>query len=260
MIQRPIGFFDSGVGGLSIWKAINELIPTLSTRYIADSAYAPYGQLPKEVLVERSVYLSQKLIDMGCGLIVVACNTATTNAISHLRAHFKVPFVGIEPAIKPAALASKTKKIGVLATAGTLSSELFHKTVLNHAAGVTMIEQSGDGLVEAIESPLENHQELEALVKKYITPMAEQGIDSLVLGCTHYPYLIPMIKKYLPEQVQIIDSGAAVARQTERLLKENELFPDPENKPSHEFYTTGNFEVLKRFVPKELRSSCSLIS
>ncbi len=256
---KPIGFFDSGVGGLTIWKAVNDLIPAISTRYISDAAHAPYGELTKEQLLERALVNTQHLIDMGCGLVVVACNTATTNAIGYLRNHFDIPFVGIEPAIKPAALKSVNKVVGVLATKGTLSSELFHKTALDFASGVTLVEQSGDGLVEAIESLTDNREQLKELLEIYLTPMLSIGIDSLVLGCTHYPLLTPLIKEIIPAHIPIIDSGEAVAKQTYRLLESSNLLCE-EKEPTHHFYGTGNLEVLKHFIPEIHRKNCYFLS
>jgi glutamate racemase len=209
--------------------------------------------------LERAIVNTQKLIDMGCGLVVVACNTATTNAIGYLRNHFDIPFVGIEPAIKPAAIQSVNKVVGVLATKGTLSSELFHKTSLDHASGVTLVEQSGDGLVEAIESPDDNRVLLKELLEMYLEPMLSKGMDSLVLGCTHYPLLIPIIKEILPAHIPIIDSGEAVAKQTHRLMESCDLFGE-EEQPTHLFYGTGNIEVLKQFVPESCRVNCYLLS
>ena len=151
-MERPIGVFDSGVGGTSIWKAIHALLPFEDTLYLADSAHAPYGEKSSEEIVRLSVKNTEFLLERGCKLIVVACNTATTNAISVLRERYPVPFIGIEPAIKPAALHSRTKKVGVLATKGTLSSSLFLSTSATHAAGIDIVEQVGTGLVPLIEA------------------------------------------------------------------------------------------------------------
>ena len=151
MDNHPIGIFDSGVGGTSIWKEINALLPNEDTVYLADSMNAPYGEKSKDEIIQLCIKNTEFLLQKGCKLIVVACNTATTNAIDYLRQQYKVPFIGIEPAIKPAALQSKSKKVGVLATKGTLSSLLFHSTSENHANGIRIIEQVGKGLVPLIE-------------------------------------------------------------------------------------------------------------
>ncbi|PIF00413.1 MAG: glutamate racemase [Maribacter sp.] len=247
MADHPIGIFDSGVGGTSIWKEINALLPHESTIYLADSKNAPYGDRTKEEIVQLSIKNTEILLGEGCKLIVVACNTATTNGIDYLRSHYQVPFIGIEPAIKPAALQSKSRKIGVLATKGTLSSLLFHSTAGNHAEGIRIFEQVGTGLVPLIESGKASSPETRALLEEYLDPMVSAGIDCLVLGCTHYPYLIPLLKKILPAHIKIIDSGEAVARQTKAVLMRNGLLSNSMDKTAHHFITNADVEVLKGF-------------
>lgn len=216
--DKPIGLFDSGIGGTSIWREIRQLLPNEDTIYLADSKNAPYGQRPKDEIVSLSQKNVDFLLERDCKLIVVACNTATTNAIQELRERYSIPFIGIEPAIKPAALESRTNSIGVLATKGTLSSELFSKAVETYQ-DTNIVEQVGYNLVALIESGQMESEEMTRLLNQYLQPMIEANIDHLVLGCSHYPYLIPQIRKILPENVQIIDSGSAVARQTQNLLK-----------------------------------------
>jgi len=247
--NQPIGIFDSGVGGISIWKEIHERLPLEDTIYLADSKNAPYGEKPKETIVQLSIKNTELLLQQGCKLIVVACNTATTNAIAYLRETYDVPFIGIEPAIKPAALHSKSKTIGVLATRGTLSSALFHSTSRNHAADISILEQEGAGLVELIEAGLANSDETRKLLQAYVKPMVEKGIDHLVLGCTHYPHLIPLLKEILPVHVRIIDCGAAVANQTYRVLENNGLLASDHGIPSHHFYTNFDTSLLAPFLP-----------
>jgi glutamate racemase len=239
--NQPIGLFDSGIGGTSIWKAIHQLLPNENTIYLADSKNAPYGRKSKEEIIALSIKNTKLLLEMNCKLIVVACNTATTNAIKELRAKYDVPFIGIEPAIKPAAHNSKTQTIGVLATKGTLSSELFNKAVeLHHDTKI--IEQIGHGLVELIENGDLDSPEVEELLITYLNPMIEANIDYLVLGCSHYPYLIPKIKKILPDNIKIIDSGEAVARQTQHILEK--IGFNTSETSSHVFYTNTNPKVL----------------
>jgi glutamate racemase len=244
--NNPIGVFDSGIGGTSIWSAIHELLPNEKTIYLADSKNAPYGQKTKEEIVALSKKNVDFLIENNCKLIVVACNTATTNAIQELRADYDIPFIGIEPAIKPAAHNSKTQVIGILATKGTLNSELFNKTAeMFHDTKI--IEQVGYGLVQLIEDGNLNSPEMTRLLESYLHPMIEANIDYLVLGCSHYPYLIPQIKKILPEHIQIIDSGEAVARQTKNVLGESVGFSDTEkNEPV--FYVNSNPAVLESIL------------
>ena len=243
--NKPIGVFDSGIGGTSIWKEIHNLLPNEKTIYLADSKNAPYGEKSREEIIRLSMKNTDFLLKMDCKLIVVACNTATTNAIRELRAHYNIPFIGIEPAIKPAAINSRTQIIGILATKGTLNSELFHKTteMFQH---IKIIEQIGYGLVELIENGQIESPEMNQLLHSYLQPMIEANIDFLVLGCSHYPYLIPQIRKIIPNHIHIIDSGLAVARQTQNVLNEIGFNTDTNNKPI--FYTNTNPKVLENIL------------
>lgn len=245
--ENPIGLFDSGIGGTSIWKEVHALMPFENTIYLADSKNAPYGLKSKEEIITLSCKNTEFLLNNNCKIIVVACNTATTNAIKELRAKYKVPFIGIEPAIKPAALQTKTQTIGILATKGTLNSELFHQSVANHP-DVKIIEQIGHGLVQLIENGDINSPEMEELLKSYLNPMVEKNIDYLVLGCSHYPYLIPQIKKIIPEHIKIIDSGEAVAKQTQKILEQNHLLNNSKEKSSQIFYTNSEPAVLETIL------------
>jgi glutamate racemase len=245
--ENPIGLFDSGVGGTSIWKAINLLMPNENCIYLADSKNAPYGQKSKEEIINLSEKNTALLLDFNVKIIVVACNTATTNAIKELRAKYKIPFIGIEPAIKPAALHSSTQKIGILATKGTLNSALFNQSLANYSA-ITFIEQIGTGLVELIENGAINSKEMDQLLRSYLVPMIAADIDYLVLGCSHYPYLIPQIKKILPPHIKIIDSGKAVAKQTHNILKNNNHLSNNVNHGKSVFYTNSNPKVLEEIV------------
>ena len=245
--NNPIGLFDSGIGGTSIWKEIHQLLPNENTIYLADSKNAPYGQKTKEEIIHLSCKNTEFLLEQNCKLIVVACNTATTNAIKELRTKYKVPFIGIEPAIKPAALHSKTQKIGILATKGTLNSELFYKNV-EQFQDIQILEQIGYGLVELIENGQINSAEMDELLHKYLSPMVQSNIDYLVLGCSHYPYLIPQIKKILPKNITIIDSGEAVAKQTKKILQETVGFRENSSPSNSVFYTNTNPIVLSEIL------------
>ncbi|MFE3866811.1 glutamate racemase [Flavobacterium sp. LS2P90] len=244
--NNPIGIFDSGIGGTSIWKEIHHLLPNEKTIYLADSKNAPYGQKSKEEIIALSMKNTEFLLNMKCKLIVVACNTATTNAIEELREKYDVPFIGIEPAIKPAVSHSKTQIIGILATQGTLNSALFNKTTEKYQ-DTKIIEQIGHGLVQLIEQGGINSPEMAKLLRSYLTPMIEANIDYLVLGCSHYPYLIPQIKKILPTHIQIIDSGEAVAKQTQKILREKTGFSSAE-KGEPIFYTNTDSKVLAEIL------------
>ncbi len=244
--NQPIGIFDSGIGGTSIWAAIHHLLPNEKTVYLADSKNAPYGQKSKAEIIALSIKNTELLLSMGCKLIVVACNTATTNAIQELRAKYSVPFIGIEPAIKPAATHSKTQTIGILATQGTLNSELFNRTT-EKFQNTKIIEQIGHGLVQLIESGKIDSPEMTQLLHSYLSPMIEANIDFLVLGCSHYPYLIPQIKKIISDNIHIIDSGEAVAKQTQNILREKVGFSLAENNDPI-FYTNTNPKVISAIL------------
>lgn len=249
MNNQPIGLFDSGIGGTSIWKEVIKLLPNENTIYLADSKNAPYGEKTAEDIIALSVKNTEYLIAKGCKIIIVACNTATTNAIDYLRSNYNIPFIGIEPAIKPAALLSKTGAIGILATKGTLSSKLFEKTANEYTKNITKIEQDGEGLVPLIEAGKLNSPELAHLLKTYLKPMLNFNIDHLVLGCTHYPYLIPQIQQILGEQVKIIDSGEAVAKQTKAVLERNNLLAEiMPRKIKHQLYINSSKTVLENII------------
>lgn len=245
--NSPIGIFDSGVGGTSIWKEIHSLLPLEHTIYLADSSNAPYGEKPREEIVRLSFKNTEKLLEMGAKIVVVACNTATTNAIEILRSTYDIPFIGIEPAIKPAALQTKTRCIGILATKGTLSSALFAKTSDLYSKNTRVIEVVGKGLVQEIEKGNKNSAQVEGMLVELLEPMIRAGIDYLVLGCSHYPYLIPVLKKILPGHVTIIDSGMAVARQTKLVLQSLNLLADSQQ-GIPEFLTNGNAAVLEGLI------------
>lgn len=255
MSKNPIGIFDSGVGGTSIFKEIHALLPNENCIYLADSKNAPYGNKSEEEILQLSIKNTELLLGKDCKIIVVACNTATTNAIDYLRANYDVSFIGIEPAIKPAALNSKSKAVGILATKGTLSSQLFHKTSDLYTSDIKVIEQDGNGIVPLIESGKLHSDEMRALLKTYLQPMINNHIDYLVLGCSHYPYLIPILKELLPEQVTIIDSGLAVAKQTRAILSANDLLNFENRQPSITLYSNGNVEVLNSILGNKFKTA-----
>ena len=244
----PIGIFDSGVGGTSIWKEIEDLLPNENTIYLADSKNAPYGNRSVDEIISLCVKNTELLLELNCKIIVVACNTATTNAISFLRKNYQIPFIGIEPAIKPAALMTNSNSIGILATRGTLNSQLFSTTSKEHTQGINITEVIGEGLVQLIEQGKIDSQEMTDLLFKYLNPMLEKGIDHLVLGCSHYPYLIPKLKKIIPETIQIIDSGEAVARQTKNILSQNHLLKNEKTTPYHRFYSNSTTSVIHELL------------
>ncbi|GGG90975.1 glutamate racemase [Polaribacter pacificus] len=254
---RPIGIFDSGIGGTSILREVQLLLPQEETIYLSDSANAPYGQKSVKAINELSIKNTAFLLEQNCKLIVVACNTATTNAIKHLRAQYPIPFIGIEPAIKPAALKSRNKHIGILATKGTLNSSLFATTASQLEEDIIIIEQIGEGLVELIEHGQLHSKQMTALLKKHLAPFQKHQVDELVLGCTHYPYLIPQIQAILGPNVHIIDSGAAVAKQTKMVLEQHKLLNTSNTQAQHWAYSNKDAELLEQFIAKKTTTQVS---
>lgn len=258
MQHAAIGLFDSGVGGSSIWLALQAELPQENTCYLADNANAPYGEKSPQEIIELCQANCEFLLSKGCKLIIIACNTASAAAAAYLRQHYRLPIVAVEPAIKPAALASRTGKIGILATSATLASANFHANIAKHLQplGVEVIARSGKGIVELIENNQLNSPEMSTLLSQHCAAFAQAGIDQLVLGCTHYPYLRPQLAALLP-QVSLIDSGAAVARQTKRLLAAAQLLnPQAAENARHEWISTGDCRVLQQFAPLGQRIEC----
>lgn len=214
-----IGFFDSGIGGMSILNAFVKIRPDAKLYYVADWLYCPYGNQSSDVIIERSECITERLINLGCKIIVVACNTATALAIDNLRAKYQdICFVGMEPAVKPAALATKTNVVGVLATRNTFKGRLFRETSSKYAQKVRIITVVGEGLVEIVESGKFDSTEAEEAIRKIVLPLVDEGADQLVLGCTHYPFLKKTIEKIVGDRVSIIDPSDAVAMQIERMV------------------------------------------
>ena len=248
MIQKhPLGIFDSGVGGLSVFKEIKKHLPCESIIYFADSGNCPYGSKTKDEALSLARKNIEFLLEHDCKMIVIACNTVTAVAIDRFRSEYKVPFVGMEPALKPAALQTKSKKIGILATENTFNGRLFKQTFEKYAKGIKVFIQPGYGLVELVEKGAQNSEKAENLLKEYLLPMLEKGADTIVLGCTHYPFLKGMIKKVTKNSVTIIDPGNAVAAQARRILTEFNLVSDNDSAPEFCFYTTGEKAIAEKF-------------
>lgn len=213
-----IGIFDSGIGGLSVFREIRKLLPEQSYIYYSDSAHCPYGEKSKEYIIDRARSITRRLMEMGAEIVVVACNTATAAAISTLRKEFPIKFIGMEPAIKPAAALTKTGVVGVLATAGTLKAEKYLDTREKWAQSITVVEHTGEGFVELVEKGQTSGAEAEAVVQNSLIPLLEAGADTIVLGCTHYPFLADTIKKVAAahgadgNSFHLIDPAPAVAR------------------------------------------------
>lgn len=235
----PIGIFDSGMGGLTVVHAIINLLPQESLLYFGDTAHVPYGPQPKSSIIDYSEKISSYLLDRGCKAIVVACNTATTAAIKHLRERWPdTLFLGMEPAIKPGAKSTQTGKVGVLATAGTFKSQRYTHLMHSYASDVELMENPCIGLVERVENAQLEGEQLENYLKTILQPMLDNDVDTFVLGCTHYPFLLPTLRKMLGPDVSIIDPAPALARQLKRVLERAELLAI-EQTPQYEFNTSG---------------------
>jgi glutamate racemase len=217
---------------------VTRLLPHEHTVYYADTAFCPYGTRTASDVIDRAATITGFLLSKQVKLVVVACNTATAAAITHLRNTYAVPFVGMEPAVKPAALHSRSGVVGVLATRGTFKGRLYHDTLERFASQVTLIEQPGDGLVELVEAGDLESPEVYRLLEKYLRPMLDAGADHIVLGCTHYPFLIPAIKKIAGEQVRLIDPAPAVARRVKALLEQHGLLNPSPDEATHAFYSS----------------------
>ncbi len=214
-----VGFFDSGIGGTCIRAAFRRLCPDVATDYLADSAHCPYGNRPTEEIVRLSIANTEELLRRGCGLVVVACNTATAAAIDVLRARFpEIPFVGLEPALKPAARRSKTGVVGVLATAGTFNGRLYNETKARFAKDVTVLAVIADEFVALVERGETSGAQVERIVRRRIEPLLKAGADQIVLGCTHFPHLKPVIEAVCAGRAEVIDPSDAVARQIRKVL------------------------------------------
>ena len=233
-----IGIFDSGLGGISVWQALYDALPFESLLYLGDGARCPYGSRSSEEVCQFTEEAVERLLSNGCKMIVVACNTATAVAIAHLREKYpNVPFVGLEPAVKPAALTTKTGVIGVLATKRSLEGDHFRRAEAKYGAEVTILKAVGEGFVEAVENNEEHTAQTAELVRKVVKPLVEAGADKIVLGCTHYPFLREEIAREAGDGVEIVDSSEAVARRVATLLDEYDIRAAEGSKPEYEFLT-----------------------
>ncbi len=221
--RAPIGIFDSGLGGLSVLRAVRAQLPDEALIYVADSLYAPYGERDDDFIADRTLAIGEWLVAQGAKALVVACNTATAQSIALARERLPIPLIGVEPGIKPAALQSKTRVAGVLATQVTLRSARFLALQERYAADCRFICQPGHGLVQAVERCDIDSAELRALLQSYLQPMLDAGADTLVLGCTHYPFLDATIRDIVGDRLALIDTSVAIARQLQRVLEQQGL-------------------------------------
>lgn len=259
----PIGIFDSGVGGLSILCEIRRAFANEDLLYVADSACVPYGDKSPRFVEARSLAITEFLVNRNAKAIVVACNTATGAAITTLRSRYSLPFVGIEPAVKPAVEKTASGIVAVLATSGTLSSDKFAKLLARFGSDVQILIQPCTGLVELIETGELNGERVRVLVAKYVLPLLERGADAIVLGCTHYSFLAPLVREIAGPGVSIVDPNAAIAHELRRRLESIDLLSPVSRSGEERFWTSGspsdvkpvfsqlwNAEVAVRRLPK----------
>ena len=250
--NNPIGVFDSGMGGLSVWKVLREHLPHESLLYFGDGARCPYGARTREEVLRFTVEAVEKMLAQGCKMIVLACNTATAVAVKHLRATYPdVAFVGLEPAVKPAVLSTESGIVAVLATRRSLEGDLFRQTSQQYADRAKILAVVGEGFVEIVEQNEEHTPATEQAVRRVVEPLIEAGADRIVLGCTHYPFLREVIERVVGERrVEVIDSSEAVERRVEYLLDERGLRADEDHLPQYEFASEAGEEYISKMRAK----------
>lgn len=247
----PIGVFDSGVGGLSVLKAVRARLPNENLVYLADQAHVPYGSRSLAEVRKFSEGITRCLISRDAKLVVVACNTASAAALHHLRKIFpRVSFVGMEPAVKPAAESTHSGVVGVLATPATFQGQLYASVIERFAHGVRVLQDTCPGLVMEIDRGNLDTAQVYAILEGALKPMLEEGIDTVVLGCTHFPFVIPVIESIVGPGVRVIDPSPAIARQVERLLEENNLLSQSLEKGQVEYYSTGDPDQMQVLLPR----------
>lgn len=254
--NSPIGVFDSGVGGISVLRAIREQMPDEPVIYFGDQGHVPYGSRSMEQIQHFSEAITRFLLGQGAKIIVVACNTASAAALKYLRENFPdVPFVGMEPAVKPAAEHTQTGRVGVLATPATFQGALYASVVERFANGVELLQDTCPGLVQQIEQGNLNGEETHKILEEALLPMLEKNIDTVVLGCTHYPFVIPLIRQIVGNKVRVIDPAPAVAKQVRRVLEWRDIRNGSGPAGDLKFYTSGDPDELKSMLPVLLGAS-----
>ena len=247
MDNSPIGVFDSGMGGLSVWRELRRALPGESLLYYGDGTNCPYGEKPAKEVVGYIRTGVDKLISEGAKLVVLACNTATVTAIRELREEYDIPFVGMEPAVKPAAESTRSGVVGVLATHGTRESEWFAGLKGKYSAGTKVITAVGDGFVRIVEGGMEDTEEATEAVRRALAPMIDAGVDRIVLGCTHYPFLAGKMREVIGSRnIEIIDPAPAIVRRVEWLLEEAGLAAPAGNKPEYKFFSASGPDYIDR--------------
>lgn len=251
--RQPIGIFDSGVGGLSVLRAVRQAMPEEALLYFADQAHVPYGSRSLEQVRAFSSGITRFMIERGAKLVVLACNTASAAALQFLRKECPtVGFVGMEPAVKPAAEGTQTGKVGVLATPATFQGALYHSLLERYADGLQVFQDTCPGLVAQIESGNQDGVQPRTILEGALAPMLAAGVDVLVLGCTHYPFVIPLIEQIVGAGVRVIDPAPAVARQVQRRLEAERLKRPPGERAEVQFFTTGSAEAFSTLLPQFL--------
>jgi len=259
--NQPIGIFDSGVGGLSVWRELVKSLPNESVIYYADNVNCPYGPKSKEEIISLSSHAVDFLLSKGCKIIVVACNTATAAAIDFLRNKYPVPFIGMEPAVKPAALNSKTKSIAILATEGTFNGKHYIETSSKYAKNVKLNIKVGDKLVDIVEKGLVNEISTQEHLTNMVKSLIDEDIDHLVLGCTHYPFLTEKLQEALPKKVKIIDPAPAVVKQTKRVMRSHKLLAKKNiDDFIYEFYVSGSKVILEQMLREITKKAYKVFS
>ncbi len=251
--NAPIGVYDSGMGGLTVWREVRRALPEESLVFLGDGKNCPYGSRSREEIEQLADAAVARLVkDEGCKMVVVACNTATAAAIDFLRAKYApVPFVGMEPAVKPACLATQSGVVGVLATERSLDGDLFRRTAARYGVGIKVVTAPGRGFVELVERDREDSPEAEACVRAAVTDMLLRGADQIVLGCTHYPFLLPVLRRVLDgHSVSIVDPSPAVARRVVQLLDANSLRAEAGHVPEYRFLTFADEAYRRRLMLK----------
>lgn len=246
----PIGVMDSGVGGLSVLREIRRQLPAESLLYVADSAHLPYGDKSPAFVRQRVNSIAESLIDEGAKALVVACNTATAAAVESLRERFAMPVIGMEPGVKPAVVGSKRGVVGILATEGMVQSQRMHQLVQRFAKGAEVVIQPCPGLVEQVERHALHTPETSRLLQGYLAPILERNADTLVLGCTHYPFLQPLIEQLVGPKVTVINTSAAVVRQLQHRLAEGDLLHSGSDITTARFFSSGNGEAQRQLISK----------
>jgi len=255
---QPIGIFDSGIGGLSVLSHIRELLPQEDLIYVADNQHLPYGCKSTDFVCQRSVAITQFLLQQGVKSIVVACNTATAAAVSTLRQQFTLPIIGMEPGLKPGIQQSQNGQIAILATEGTLGSEKFKRLMQQHQGDADVLIHPCHGWVELVEEQKPDNREIKPAVEEQLLPLLQNSVDTLVLGCTHYPFLKSVITAIAGEEIRIIDTGPAVARHLKRRLASERLLSDMGRPGTESFWSSAPDDRLEALVSRLWGKSCQL--